>query len=236
MDKIKENYPVSIFGIAKTYNLDTLYILDDNFSGYVELYNNSIKNKIKLRFGVQLVVCQDINNKTEESFQTESKINLWILNLKGYSDLLKIYSLAATDGFYYIPRIDWTTLNKMLTKNIGVSIPFYDSFLFNNNLKRHKCIPDLPVDCKFHIENHNLPFDLMVEQFVHKYIREDKTKIIRSNQCYYFQKDDIDAYTTFRCATKSDFSDRQSLYVPNLEHFGSDCFCFEHYLELCQNQ
>lgn len=235
-EEILETSPVSVFSIAKTHKLDTIYILDDNFSGYVELYKNACDNKIKLCFGLQLIICHDINDKSEESFKTESKVNLWILNLQGYKDILKIYTKAATDGYYYIPRIDWKSLNELLTNNIAVSIPFYDSFLYNNNFKGGNCIPIIPKNTKFHIEKHELPFDNILQQMVEKYIDINKFEAIESSQCYYYNKSDIDAYTVFRCATSNSFGKKQLITEPQIDHFGSNCFCFEHYLNLCQNQ
>lgn len=234
-EKIDETKPTSIFSIAKEYNLKQIFLLEDNFSGFVEAYNNSLNEKIQLNFGLELIICNDFKEKTEESIKTESKINLWIINSDGYNDLLKIYSFAATEGFYYCPRIDWETLNKMMTKNLFISIPFYDSFIHKNNFERGSCLPQLenPI---FHLENHDLPFDEILTKMVKEFTSKNKFEVQKSNICYYFAKKDIDAYTTFRCATNTKFGKRTLLTEPEIEHFGSDCFCFEHYLNLCQNQ
>jgi len=225
--EIRNDSSISIFSIAKINNLSEIFLLETSFSGFVEAYNNSNTSNIPFRFGIKLLICNDINDKSNESLKTECKVNLWIKNNKGYSDLIKIYSLAATNGFYYEPRLDWKTLEKMLTENIVLTIPFYDSFLFNNNLKRHTCLPSIDFsNIFFHIENHELPFTQLITNQVQNFSKN----IINSHSIYYYSEDDLEAYMTFRCATNPER--RTLLTEPNLEHFGSNKFSFESYLKL----
>lgn len=226
-DKINENYPISIFSIAKKNNLKEIFLLETSFSGFVEAYNNSNDCNIPFRYGIKLLVCNDINDKSNDSLKSESKVNIWIKNTNGYSDLVKIYSLAATEGFYYEPRIDWKTLEKMLTENLILTIPYYDSFIFNNNFKRHNCLPSIDFsNIYFHIENHELPFTNLLKNQIEKF----SNNIINSHTIYYYQESDIEAYMTFRCATNPER--RTLLTEPNLEHFGSNKFSFQSYLLL----
>ena len=143
--------------------------------------------------------------------------------------MLKIYSKAATDGFYYTARTDWKTLNSQLTENLAIMIPFYDSFLHNNLLKDGAAIPTFtdknrPVFC---MEDHSLPFDGLINDAVLNYTQNNNYKIQQTHQIYYYAKDDALAYQTFRC-----INNRSNLNKPNLEFFSSSKFSFESYLEL----
>lgn len=225
-EEIVDNSPVSIFSIAKKHNLKEVFIADTNMSGFIQYYKSAEKAKVEFRFGLKLVVCNDLTKKDEESFSSESKVTIWCLNSEGYKDLIKIYSKAATDGFYYIARTDWITLNKQLTENLEITIPFYDSFIHNNKLKNNNCIPSFTKPPKFHIEDHNLPFDNLLKDFVIEYCKSNNYEMVNSHQVYYYKKEDGISYQTFRC-----INNRSTLGSPKMDHFSSDEFSFESYLE-----
>ncbi len=221
------NSPVSIFNLSIAEKIDDIYLVDNNLSGFISAYKSAGQCGKNFRFGLRLVVCADLTVKDEDSFRTESKVILWALNIEGYKDLMRIYSKAATDGFYYIPRTDWKTLNEQLTENVQISIPFYDSFLHNNLLKDGAVIP-LFLKCQpvFNIEDHNLPFDYLIKEAIINYAKNNNYKTINTHQIYYYKSDDSLAYQVFRC-----IDNRTNINKPNLEHFGSREFSFESYLE-----
>lgn len=227
-EDITINKPISIFSIAKKYNLDNIFISDSSFSGFIQAYKNSIKNNIQIKFGIKLCICDDLNKKDEESFRTESNVILWLNNSKAYKTAIKIYSKAATDGFYYIPRLDWVTLNSMIDDNIKVTIPFYDSFLHNNSLKGYNVVPSFnnfnPI---FHIENNNLPFNYIINKKIQSFLLENSFSTIGTKSIYYFRNSDFINYLTFRC-----IQNRTTLNKPNLNHFSSNEFSFENWCQL----
>lgn len=217
--EIKDNYPVSLIALAKKYS-QVLRLVDNNLSGFIEGYKNSSKNKIEFQFGLKLCVCDDLTKKDEESFLTESNVIIWILNSNGYKDLLQIYNQAATDGFYYIPRTDWAALKQKMTNNLGLTIPFYSSFIAKNTFNyKHRAIPDFgalkPI---LQIEAHDLPFDNLLMQKTLSFGAQTQ----KTHSCYYFKNEDILQYTVFRCV-----NNRTSFDKPNLSHFSSNKFSFE---------
>jgi DNA polymerase III alpha subunit len=229
-EKINRLKPVSIFNILKKYKLDEFNLLDRSCSGYIEAYKNSKKYNINFRFGVQLKVCADINNKSQESLETESKINLWALNTQGYYDLTKIYSKSWIDGFYYTNRIDWKNLNEMMTKNLFITIPFYDSFLHKNLLKFGNILPIInnfyPV---FQLEKHNLPFNDLIYNAVVEFAQKNKYETLSTHSCYYYGYEDIKAYQVYRCVTQQ--GQRSTFECPEMDHFCDDSFCWEDYCD-----
>lgn len=226
----KENYPVSIFSIAKKHDLKEIYLVETNFSGFITAYKTATKLGISLRFGIKLIVCNDITDKTNESLNTESKIIVWMLNSDGYADLLKLYSFAATDGFYYVPRIDWKSLHKFLTSNLYLTIPFYDNFLFQNLLTMSVCVPELRnIQPVFFLENHALPFDSLAQHKITEYAAANHCDIQLAHSIYYYKNADVLPYQVYRIITRRGY-ERGDIFVPNLDHFGSDQFSFESYL------
>jgi DNA polymerase-3 subunit alpha len=219
----KDDYPDSIIQICKENKMKELYLVEDNMSSFLEAYSNCRKNKIKLNYGLRISVTELMSDKSEESKTKSSKIILFFKNKKGYQQLTKLYSIAAKEGFYYEPRLDYETISKNWTDDLILCIPFYDSFIFNNTLKNSLCIPKFdftkPI---FFIEDNDLPFDSLVKQKALSFAEKNDLKIYKVQSVFYKEKKDFKAYLTFRC-----INNRSVLNKPNLDHMSSNEFCFE---------
>ncbi len=226
-EEIKENSPVSIFSIAKKYSINPVFIIENTFTGFIKAYKYAKETDTQLIFGLKIVVVSDLNEKTAESCRNESKIIIFINNSQGYYDLIKIFSLAATDGKYYVPRIDWASLKKLWTENLSLAIPFYDSFLHVNSLTMGNCVPDFPAEPVFFMESHDLPFDGLICDSILQYCIPNKNEIIQTHSCYCYLNKDITALQTYRAILN-----RNALSKPQLDHFASEKFSFESFLEL----
>lgn len=225
-EDININAPISIFSIAKAYGLKEIFLVESNMSGFVEAYQNSKEFKIPIRFGLRLTICDDIEDKSDKSFKTESKIIVWLKNSTGYKDMVRLYSKAATDGFYYIPRLSWTILLKMMTPNLMLSIPPYDSFLHANLIDNGTCVPSFgkyKPDIMFSYME--LPFDMMLIDAHRRYADDNKLDLIEVNPIYYYNSECFRAYTTFRA-----INNKSKFLNPGIEYFCSDRFSFENYL------
>ena len=219
----KDDYPDSIIQICKENKMKELYLVEDNMSSFLEAYSNCRKNNIKLNYGLRISVTESISDKSEESKTKSSKIILFFKNKKGYHQLTKLYSIAAKEGFYYEPRLDYETISKNWTDDLILCIPFYDSFIFNNTLKNSLCIPQFdftkPI---FFIEDNDLPFDALVKQKALSFAKKNNLKIYKAQSVFYKERKDFKAYLTFRC-----INNRSVLNKPNLDHMSSNEFCFE---------
>jgi DNA polymerase-3 subunit alpha len=178
---------------------------------------------------VRLTVTNDALVKTDETRKNEAKYVILLRNTDGYKNLIKIWSFAAKDGFYYEPRIDFKTLKLLWDdKNLLLAIPFYDSFLFMNALEGHSNIPDIhftkPV---FFLENHDLPFDDAITARVRKYCCECRCDAVAASSIFYHKKEDFLAYLSFRCVHS-----RTTTEKPELNHFSSDAFSFEYWKKI----
>ncbi len=80
--------------------------------GVVEFSKVAKDNDIKPIFGVETYVSKDYRNKEGSIRKNESEdklyyhLTLLAKNLTGYRNLLKLVTVAGTEGFYYKPRID----------------------------------------------------------------------------------------------------------------------------------
>ena len=219
--------PSSVIDIAKKLNLSKIYLVDDSISGFLEACKSCEDAKLDFTFGLRLTVCDDINNKTAESREKEHKIIVFIKKSEGYQNLIKISTVASTNGFYYYPRIDCKTLRELWNnENLLLCIPFYDSYVYKNNLTYSICAPDFSFcNATYFIEDNNLPFDGILKKKVEEMV-PDKNLVVKAQSIYYENKEDFLAYLTFRC-----ISERTTLSKPNLEHCSSNEFCAESFKE-----
>ena len=196
-------------------------------AGFLEAYTNAKEVGVKLIFGLRLTFCPDLSDKSEEGRANSFKNIIFIKNEKGYKDLIKIYTRAAQDGFYYEPRMDFRTLKSMWTDDLLLGIPFYDSFLYNNKYTNSQCIPNFSFAAPvFFIEDNDALLDEDLAASVINFCK-DKYEVVKSKSIYYKNKEDFSAYLTHRCINK-----RTSLDKPNFDGMCSNEFCYESYKEV----
>lgn len=222
---IPNSTPVSICSIAKLHKIDKLFLIDSSFSGFQEAYRNLTEIGTQLIFGIKIFVCDDVADKSDKGATNDNKIYLISKNKVGYQELIKVYSEAATNGFYYYPRLDWSQLNK-ISENIEVWISFYDGFIHNNLLSYGvSIIPKFDnVRPKFCVENHGLPFDSLIQDGIDKFCGGTGFEKVETHQIYYYRNLDAKSYCVYRC-----INNRSTLNKPNLSHFSSNRFSWESY-------
>ena len=232
----KIKYPVSIFDLLLQHQLSTLVLVEDNMSGCLQASQQAKSNNIRLVFGLRLDVIDDMNQKDENSYLKKAKYIIFAKNAQAYELLVKIWSIAAQEGFYYTPTIDFKTLKKIWNKNLSLAIPFYDSFLHLNTLHSSVHIPELQdfQEVVFLTENNGLPFDDIITQKVSQYC-EGKYQILPAQSIYYPSSDDFLAYLAFRCVHNKNMTRRATLEKPELDHMNSDEFNFNKWLTINEN-
>ena len=160
-----------------------------------------------------------------------SKIIVFAKNSKGCTLLNRIYSSAFTEGG---GRIDFARLKSLYNpKDLKIAIPFYDSFLFHNlfSYKEPCILDDSFFDPLYLLEDNALPLDIPLSKAVKSYCGNDY-EIASSKTIYYENREDFEAYQTYKCVCGRGFSSKaKTLDMPNLDHCGSPEFCFESYLD-----
>jgi hypothetical protein len=93
-------------------------------------------------------------------------------------------------------------------------------------------VPDFTkIKPNFWLENNNLPFDSILNKYVSDYCK-DKYKTQDVKSIFYEKKEDVEALQTYKIICGRKFGRPSTLSCPNLDHFGSDEFCFESYAKL----
>ena len=221
--------PVSLCDLAQEEKLKRLHLVNNNFVDFFAAYKNLKAVGCDLSFGLKLIACEDMADKSEASLKTESKVVIFMKDGAGYLPLCAIYSKAAQEGFYYEPRIDWKTLKAMWSDHLICALPFYSSFLAVNTLTFSTIMPDLPAEPLVLQEiNQQLPFDSLIESALIRYVESTKAPVQRVKSIYYKRREDAKAYQVWRC-----FLDRGKTWdKPNIDHMHSREFCWQAYKEL----
>lgn len=221
--------PVSLCDLAKQEKLTQLHLVDSTFVNFFSAYKNLKEVGCDLAFGLKVVVCEDMADKSEESFKTESKVIVFMKSGAGYQPLCSLYSKAAKDGFYYIPRIDWKTLRKMWSEHFILALPFYSSFLAKNTLTFATISPDLPATPVALKEvNQQLPVDELLNDAVARYSAATGCPIQPAKSIYYKDRKDAKAFQIWRCI----LSRGATFDKPGMDGMCSREFCYEAYKEL----
>ncbi|NNK82791.1 MAG: DNA polymerase III subunit alpha, partial [Flavobacteriaceae bacterium] len=162
-------------------------------------------NEIKPIVGCEFFVCEDHLDKSHKDYGYQ--IVLLAKNKNGYQNLAKMSSIAYTDGFYYVPRIDKSVIEKykediiVLTGNLYGEVP---SKLLNVGEKqaeeallwwKEKFQDDLYVE----IMRHNQEDENRINPVLITLAKKHNVKIVASNNVYYSKKEDANAHDILLC-------------------------------------
>lgn len=229
-DEIKDNEPVSIWSIAKKYELEKVMICNNTFLSFISHYKEAQKLNKQLIFGIEFFVVENALDLSEDSLLTESKVQVYMKNSAGYKDLIKLYSKANSDKdrFYYNGRLEWSDLKDINVDNLQIVFPFFDNFLHKNLLTyKSRCIPNFynkkPVFCLEPLKD--LPFCDLITQTILDYTKTNGFDTMNTHSAFYFRESDIDSYCCFRT-----INGRSSFNKPNLSHFSSSKWAVETWL------
>lgn len=93
-------------------------------SGAIDFYRASIGTGVKPIIGVEAYMAStslQSHNPQYDDVSSNTHLILLAMNNQGYRDLVKLMTIANTDGFYHKPRIDFETLAKYQSNLIALS-------------------------------------------------------------------------------------------------------------------
>jgi len=226
----KEGGSDSVFSIAVENKLKEVVLVEDSLTGFLQAKKNADNLNLKLIFGLRIDMRENASvDPKEESVKSSHKIILFARDAEGCKLLNTIYSEAFTK---HHNCVDHKVLKKHWNDDhLVLAIPFYDSFIYNNLMKFANCTPSFGfTNPTFFIEQNGLPFDNFLEQKVKNYASKNNNKVEYTKSIYYKNKSDVTALQTYKCITGRTFGNK-TLSKPNLDHFGSNEFCFESWKE-----
>ncbi len=171
----------------------------------VENYNNAHETNLKPIVGCEFFVCQDHTNKNikDNGYQ----VVLLAKNKQGYHNLAKMSSIAFVEGFYYVPRIDRTIIEKYkdnlvaLTGNLYGEVP---SKVLNVGEKQAEEAllwwkEQFGDDLYIELMRHDQEDENVVNDTLLKFAKKHKVKTVATNNTFYLKREDANAHDILLC-------------------------------------
>ena len=200
--------------IADENQFDEVYFVEDTMVGFPEAFRTFGD---KLRFGYRFSIFNE-----DGSDDSESKMIVFADGDEGCQELYDLYTRSFDEKL----KTPWNDY-----KNLKFAVPFYDSFLHKNLVGFANCMPNLPKQLWFFTEDNGLPFDGILNSKIKDFVEKNSHALIKVKSIYYENKEDVEAFQTYKCICNRQPGRQASLSNPRLDHFGSDRFCIEAWKE-----
>ncbi len=161
---------------------------------------NDLLPEIKPVIGMEINVARDISKK--EMSDKGRSIVLLAKNYTGYKNLVKLSSIANTEGYYYQPRIDKKLLRQYkeglicLTGGMESEIPYHILNIGENQaeeiLKEYMDI--FGGDLYLEMMRHGKEEEEVVNTTLKKWSEKYQIKTVATNQVHFLNQDDFDSY------------------------------------------
>lgn len=186
---------------GKEYGLNALAVTDHgSLSAIYAFADECIKNNIKPIIGMEAYEASDISIKDKEHNERYHLV-LLAKNQEGFKNLIKLHNIAATDGFYYKPRIDINLLKEYGKGLIGLSACIAGRIpqaILKNDMIKAAAILNEYTDCldEFYLEIQPGHFDsqIKVNNDIIKLSHLTNTPIVATNDIHYLNKEDAVAH------------------------------------------
>ncbi len=207
--------------------------------GVKEFHVACKKNEVKPIIGVEAYVAQRGHlRKDDKTDSSGHHLILLAKNYKGYQNLLKLTSIAHTDGFYYKPRIDKELLEKYNEGVIALSACLggeVSQHIMQGNLDKAKETvlwykdvfgEDYYLEMMRHINNDPIlrrdtwQNQAKVNRVLMKLSRELGVKVVATNDSHFTNEDDAEAHDMLVClSTGRDYTDPTRMRYSKQEWF-----------------
>jgi DNA polymerase-3 subunit alpha len=178
--------------------------------GAIEFYHEAISHGIKPIIGCEVYVAPESHLKKEPVRSKDTSYHLVLLakNLEGYTNLIRLVSLAHLEGFYYKPRVDKELLERFNTGLICLSsclkgeIP---AFLLEGKREEASIVAgwykEVFGEGRFYLElqDTGLEEQKTVNQRLVELSREVGVPLVATNDCHYLRREDAQAHDVLLC-------------------------------------
>ncbi|MEP6262189.1 MAG: DNA polymerase III subunit alpha [Gillisia sp.] len=191
-----------------------------HFVKEVGIYNKGVKAKneaalaknkpatakpLKAILGCEFFVCEDHNDKSRKD--NGYQIVILAKTKQGYHNLAKMASIAYTEGFYYVPRIDREVIKKykegliVLTGNLYGEVPGKILNVGENQAEEALLWwkETFGEDLYIELMRHNQEEENRVNDVLLQFSKKHDIKIVATNNTYYRAQEDANAHDILLC-------------------------------------
>ncbi len=161
--------------------------------------------ELKAILGCEFFVCENHADKTRKD--NGYQIVMLAKTKKGYHNLAKMSSLAYTNGFYYVPRIDKEIVRKykediiVLTGNLYGEVPSKILNVGENQAEEALSWwkEEFGDDLYIELMRHNQEDESRVNDVLVQFSKKHEVKLMASNNTYYCAQEDANAHDILLC-------------------------------------
>lgn len=170
-----------------------------------EAGENPTETIIKPIVGCEFYVCDDLTDKTRKD--NGYQIVFLAKNKNGYHNLAKLSSIAYTEGFYYVPRIDRKVIQQykediiVLSGNLYGEIPSKVLNIGENQAEEALIWWKQEFGDDFYLElmRHNQEDENRVNASLIALAKKHNVKTVATNNVFYINKEDANAHDILLC-------------------------------------
>ena len=194
---------------AKNFGMNSIAITDHGtMYGVVNFYKAAVKRGLKPIIGCEVYVAPRSRFDRDKSDGKYHHLILLAENNDGYKNLVKLASAAATEGFYYRPRVDKDLLREYhggliaLSACVAGEIP---RAILDGNLSRAREIVAEYVgiferdNFFLEIQNHGLDEEFAVREELKKISAELNVPLVATNDSHYVRREDAEFHDLLLC-------------------------------------
>lgn len=183
-------------------------------AGALVFFAECYKNGIKPIIGCEFYVAMDRTYK--QGKPDNGHLILIAKNNEGYRNLLKLNAIAAKEGFYYKPRIDYDVLEQhskgliCLSACLAGHIPQYLlKREFDEAYKLGLRLKNMFDEGDFYIElqNHHLPEQMEILEPLNELAKKLGVKTVATNDAHYIKREDAEMQDVLMCIQMGKFLD-----------------------------
>jgi DNA polymerase III subunit alpha len=160
--------------------------------------------------GCEFFVCDNHTDKTKKD--NGYQVVFLAKNKKGYHNLAKMSSIAYTEGFYYVPRIDRKVIEQykediiVLSGNLYGEIPSKILNIGENQAEEALLWWKSQFGSDFYIElmRHQQEDENRVNQTLIAFSKKHNVKLIATNNIFYISKEDANAHDILLCVKEGE--------------------------------
>jgi len=190
-----------LFEHVKGMGMDSVAITEHgNMGAIIKKYQLAKKAGVKLIFGFEAYITEDMQRKEKGK---DYHLILLAKDLVGYQNLIKLVSIANSEGFYYRPRIDRNILKKYSDGIICMSACIANDIARSaiaGDVEGAERIIESYLDIfgkeNFYLEvqNHKIDEEKIVLEFYRKMAVKYDLKIVATTDSHYLRKEDVHAH------------------------------------------
>ena len=224
-NKIKE-----LVARVKELNMKAVAITDHgNMFGAIELYKECKAQGIKPIIGCEVYVAPRSRFEKEAKVDAEpNHLVLLAMNNNGYKNLVKLVSIAYTEGFYYKPRIDLEVLKQYNEDIIALSGCMAGAVARKIMAGDIEGAEETALQYKeifkdryyLEIQDNKYPDQMKINQNLVAMSQKLDIPLVATNDCHYLTKEDYYAHEVLLCIqTKKKMSDEDRMSFETNEFY-----------------